>query len=606
MVVSCMSDNNILKIFLVAVLFVLSINSALAAVYVTDHTNLTYALDGAGISDGRGVQFIANVNTNLSYVIKYNLSTATGVELLDSGKNSLQNVTFAGDNATFNNYTLTAGSTYYIVMIGATRNVYRNLTPGFPINRTNINFTGGIFFYTGNGTGTDFAIAYDLVSVVTSNPSPPDLIPPNISFNATNVTGNVRINTFCVNGTGTNTSFSTCTTTGDVFNNLTGIYNYTAYNVSGFQDQTILNFNFSENKSIQFNLTENSLTPTMNAVTLTSTANNLTLIESASASDGNTGTNLTYFWSLYRNNTLLSSGSNGTFPSGIVSNFNNASTNRVDGTYILQVLASDGGLNSTPLNSSPLTLTFPNTFLLRFNATNISNGALSSFCVMAIGTNNFTSCTGVGLITTSLLGTYTFIGFNATGFANQTVTGYVFDHNSTIQFNFSETNIAPVINTVAMTASTDNLTLLFSANASDPNNDPITFNWVLYKNNINIDSGSDGTFTSGINRQFRNESTSGNGTYILQVTATDGSLFSAPVNSSAVVITVVPPFVPDDTTSFNAFTGFAILFIIVFFLLTIILDSFIGESQVTSFIKKMLLVALALFILIMVLISGVF
>lgn len=147
-------------------------------------------------------------------------------------------------------------------------------------------------------------------------------------------------------------------------------------------------------------LTSANTAPTLNAVTLTATTNNQTLIASANASDTENDT-MTYFWRLFRNNTLISSGSNGTFPQGFLRNFNNFSANSVDGTYIVEVFANDGSLNSSRTNSTPLTLTFPGvlntaptmqsvlvsvtsdnqTFILNLNATDPQNDTVEFYFV---------------------------------------------------------------------------------------------------------------------------------------------------------------------------------------------------------------------------------
>lgn len=263
---------------------------------------------------------------------------------------------------------------------------------------------------------------------------------------------------------------------------------------------------------------------------------------------------------------------------------------------VSQLYNAGVGLSFAQITGSNVTNSTP-TVILNFTARNISNGALSSFCVSATGTNTFTSCTTNGTIYTILNGTYTFVGFNATGFTNQTVSSYVFDHNQSIQFNFTEINLPPVINTVTMTASTDNTTLFFSANVSDPNNDPVSFLWVLYKDNTNIDSGTDGTFQANHNIQFRNHSTSGNGTYILQVRGSDGQLSSSSTNSTPVIITVSTsnPVTPSTTSTF--FNGFLVS--LIGFMLVLISTGLDGEAFTIVSLLGLGIFALGILILIL-------
>lgn len=200
--------------------------------------------------------------------------------------------------------------------------------------------------------------------------------------------------------------------------------------------------------------------PLLQTITFTATANNQTLIASANATNDNP---ITYFWRLFRNNTLILSGSNGTFTQGVLANFNNFSANSVSGTYIVEVTASDGSLNSSTTNSSSVTVTFP-------------------------------------------------------------------------------VNAAPTLQTVLLSVTSNNQTLIASANATDPEGDSITYLWRLFRNNTLFSSGSNGTFPQGILRNFNNYSINTNaGTYIVEVKANDGNLNSTAINSSPVTVTFPSP-----------------------------------------------------------------
>lgn len=329
--------------------------------------------------------------------------------------------------------------------------------------------------------------------------------PPLINFTATNISSGAPITSFCINGVGTNTTFNSCTTNGTVYNNLSGTYNYTAFNATGFQNQTVLNYNFNTNKSIQFNLTPTNIAPIINAVTMTVTSNNQTLIASANASDPNNN-NVSYLWRLYRNNTFLTSGTSSTYTPNTLRNFANFSTGSMDGTYIVEVRANDGSLNSSPTNSSPVTVTFP--------------GVL---------------------------------------------------------------NTAPTLVTVTLSKTANNQTLISSANATDAQNNSITYFWRLFRNNTLIQSGSNTGFTAGLLRNFHNFSTSSvDGTYIVEAMANDGFLNSSRINSSPVTVTFpsAGPAPPIDNSDVTHATSMVIILFIILFLYFSFLSARIQERSI--------------------------
>lgn len=247
-------------------------------------------------------------------------------------------------------------------------------------------------------------------------------------------------------------------------------------------------------------LTPGNVAPTLNTVTLTATANNQTLIASANASDLDNNT-ITYFWRLFRNNTLISSGSNGTFTQGVLRNFNNYSTSSVDGTYIVEVFASDGSLNSSRTNSSAVTVTFP--------------GVL---------------------------------------------------------------NTAPTLITVTLAATSNNQTLIANANATDAQNNSLTYFWRLFRNNTLVTSGSNSAFPAGLLRNFHNFSTSSvDGTYIVEVLASDGLLNSSRLNSSGVTVTFPSTPVPPPTPNNNADIDHAIIIWILLTILLILYFTFLAK-----------------------------
>lgn len=159
---------------------------------------------------------------------------------------------------------------------------------------------------------------------------------------------------YLANGTQTNTFTISATT-----KNISLLINYSSesnyfYSPILKDNITIISFQSASNAS---NATSNA-SPILVTVTLTAMSNNQTLIASANATDADNDT-ITYFWRLFRNNTLVTTGFNGTFTQGILKNFNNFSTNSVDGTYIVEVTANDSLNWSNVINSSGVTVTFP-------------------------------------------------------------------------------------------------------------------------------------------------------------------------------------------------------------------------------------------------------
>lgn len=340
-------------------------------------------------------------------------------------------------------------------------------------------------------------------------------------------------------------------------------------------------------------LTAANTAPTLNTVTLSPTANNQTLIASANATDTE-GNNVTYFWRLFRNNTLISSGSNGTFPQGVLRNFNNFSTSSVDGTYIVEVFANDGLLNSTRTNSTPVIVTFPgvlntaptiNTVTLTATAnnqtliasanasdtqgnnvtyfwnlyrnnTNIASGSNGPFTQgVTVNFNNFS--------TGSMDGTYIVEVRASDGLLNSSPT-----NSSAVTVTFPGVlNTPPTLVTVTLGVTANNQTLIGSANATDAQNNSITYFWRLFRNSTLINSGSNSGFPQGILRNFNNFSTSSvDGTYILEAMANDGFLNSSRINSSPVTVTFpsTPPPAPTDNSDVDEAMGtIFILFILI-------------------------------------------
>lgn len=97
--------------------------------------------------------------------------------------------------------------------------------------------------------------------------------------------------------------------------------------------------------------------------TLTATNYNRTLVGSANATES-LSVNVTYFYALFLNGTLVQNGTGagyGSYVPNMTRNFVNITLDSVndDGTYILQVIATNGTANSSALNSSGLVVTFP-------------------------------------------------------------------------------------------------------------------------------------------------------------------------------------------------------------------------------------------------------
>ena len=126
-------------------------------------TDATTAPDTtASVTSKNGVKFQAQTDTTLLRVTKDATSAATKCYLLDASKSQIGDaVDFVGNVATFTaNNSLTNGTSYYLVCdaAGASHNrSYDNSPPGFPYNRTNVNFTGG--YDNGNDGGTCFNVA---------------------------------------------------------------------------------------------------------------------------------------------------------------------------------------------------------------------------------------------------------------------------------------------------------------------------------------------------------------------------------------------------------------------------------------------------------------
>lgn len=125
-------------------------------------------------------------------------------------------------------------------------------------------------------------------------------------------------------------------------------------------------------------------------------------------------------------------------------------------------------------------------------------------------------------------------------------------------------NSAPVMVTTTLTKNTANTTLIFSANATDANNDPITFFWRVFQNGTSYSSGSAGTFTQGITTNFANLTISQAATYILQVTPNDGTVNGTAQNSTGVTVTYPSPPPPPGISPVQSFTNTATLALILF------------------------------------------
>lgn len=235
------------------------------------------------------------------------------------------------------------------------------------------------FNFTPNPKNAYSSILEDTIIISSSfiNTSTPQLAP-SINFSAINLTSGLPLLSFCVLGTGTNTTINLCTTNGTIFSNTTGTYNYTA-NASGLLNQTALNIVFNHNMSITFNLSNSNVAPILISVNSSVTLDNATFLMFANATDNNSDP-ITYFYTLFKDNLSFLSGSSGTFTQGKNTNFHN-STLSVNGSYILQVIASDGFLNSTALNATPLNITFSST------ASNATNSTGTSTLTVDLSTN---------------------------------------------------------------------------------------------------------------------------------------------------------------------------------------------------------------------------
>lgn len=222
----------------------------------------------------------------------------------------------------------------------------------------------GLWFATGNPLGTadidvfNITVCDQYCSAAAGNAT--NSTPQNVTvtFTAKDAGNATSLNTFCVSGSGTNNSFTTCTTNGTVTNTKSGTYNYTA-NASGYLPQTISNVFVQANTSFQFNLTFNSSTnnpPVLQTVSTTISADNTTFNGFANATDNDTST-LTYAWVLLKNGVTFDSGTSSSFTQGVTSNFK-TSTLSTNGSYAFRVTANDGINNSNTLTTANVTVTF--------------------------------------------------------------------------------------------------------------------------------------------------------------------------------------------------------------------------------------------------------
>lgn len=97
---------------------------------------------------------------------------------------------------------------------------------------------------------------------------------------------------------------------------------------------------------------------TLNTVTFTATGNNETLIGSANATEP-AGSNQTFYYKVFLDNALSTSSLVTPNTQNVNKNFVNISTNGVAGTYILQVISGNATANSSAMNSSAVTVSFP-------------------------------------------------------------------------------------------------------------------------------------------------------------------------------------------------------------------------------------------------------
>ncbi|MCX8194903.1 MAG: LamG domain-containing protein, partial [Candidatus Micrarchaeota archaeon] len=283
-----------------------------------------------------------------------------------------------------------------------------------------------------------------------------------------------------------------------------------------------------------------------------------TLVGWAIANDSENET-LTIFYRWFRNGSLYSSGSRTGVANNTLTNVANISGVLGGQNWTLEITAFDGTANSTPLNSTQISIN---------NTPPTTNTPTLSLATAYKNTSNITCYNS----TTEDPDNHT-ISFYYLWYRNGESTGITTQHISNSSYNKSQTlicqitpfdgylngtaknsspltisNSPPVMTTASINNSTGGSTfynfstLLGFARAIDADGDLLNYAYIWYMNNTVNSSGTSAgnpagalvnvaNLTSGISSWQR---------WILEIAATDGTDFSSPLNSTEINILPIP------------------------------------------------------------------
>jgi hypothetical protein len=297
---------------------------------------------------------------------------------------------------------------------------------------------------------------------------------------------------------------------------------------------------------------------------------NDTLLGYCNATDVDSG-NVTYYYQWFLNGVLNASGSSGAYTPGIEINVNNISSGLAGGqNWTLECKANDGTFNSSALNSSVLTISTPpviqtstilpnpayinSTILGYCNATDMNgdnvtyyykwfkNGALNTSGTSASFTQGLN--VNVANISSGLA-----VGQNWT--LECEANDGTFNSSALNSSVLTISNSQPAIqtSTILPNPAYSNSTLLGYCNATDIDNDTLTYYYQWFLNGVLNTSESLGNFTQGVEINVANI-TSGlavGQNWTLECKAGDETSNSSALNSSTLTISSMFPaiqFVP--------------------------------------------------------------
>ena len=260
------------------------------------------------------------------------------------------------------------------------------------------------------------------------------------------------------------------------------------------------------------------------------------------------GDNLTYYYEWFVNNVSVESGEIINQLQNVTSDtFSLAASNYTDGDEVLvQVIANDGKLNTTPLNSSPTIISAYATFSFSPTLTNVEKNEVSF-----VWTTNATSVElyqdGVFIVNTSDF--YTFVGlvgnttyeFSFRPYDVNNIRGEDIFYNATTLIS---NNVAPTITSSRIDAtSVYTTTDLEGFCEADDDNVNIYFDYVWYVDGLEILSDTSDMTLRNVEKSigsFDNGNFSYNQNVTLGCVVYDGELYSQQLNSSIVVLNTLP------------------------------------------------------------------